>query len=207
MIDTLTKIDTSLETMSNLDDILEQKGILERYKRKAIGLIERGKKIMTPMGMKQENLETEMDEIKNITFIVNRPQYDSALAEVIRALEILSQMDLGDIPLKNMENIVKLILAICTDCNTKVQSLHDTIAAMAEYIHELMILGYKIETLDTYKLGLEAEKQKLVVEISDLKSQIIRNQAYINKHIGVGPQTESELEGQVQHLKEKLKDM
>ena len=182
---------------------------LDRYARKAISLIERGKKIVIPVDFKQKTQELDKEGDKNITFLVDRPKYESALAEVINALELLSQIDISCIPVKNMKNIVKLLLAICTDCNKKVQNLHDTMAIMAKYIHEFMTLGHKADTLDSYKLKLEGDIQKLILENSNLKGEVIRIQNIITSQMGIGPVNvnNNEKDAEIEHLKGKLNEM
>jgi len=122
-------------------------------------------------------------------------------------LETLAKMDLGNTPVKQMESIVKLILAICTDCHTKIQSLHDTMAAMARYIHELLVLGYKLEITDRHNRKLEEEKQRLGTEVDDLKVQLIRTNEFMNKQITEGPQTGSDMIKQIIHLEGKVKHL
>jgi len=190
--------------MSTLEETFDQKDILEKYNNKAINLIEKGKNIQPHFEMKRENLEKEVEEIRDITFIIDRPQYELALVEVIKALERLANMDLGNTPAKQMENIVKVILAICTDCHTKIQNLHDT---MARYIHELLVLGYKLEITDGHSRKLEEEKQKLGSEVEDLKTQLIRTNEFMNKQITDGPKKGSEMIKQILELEGKVKTL
>ena len=187
IMETLSNLDNSLETMSRLDEKFEKDMELDRYARKAISVIERGKKIVIPEDFKQNTQEVEKKGEKNLTFLLDRPKYESALVEVIKALELLSQVDISCIPAKNLENIVKLLLALCTDCNKKVQNLHETMAMMAKYIEEFMTLGHKADTLDSYKLKLEGDIQKLILENSNLKGEVIRVQNIITGQMGIEP--------------------
>ena len=120
MIDTLSNLDTSLETMSILDERYEKDITLDEYARRAITMIEKVKNIIIPEDFRQDLQVTERAAVKNITFLVERPKYESAMAEVIKALELLSKIDLSYVPEKSMEKNVKLLLAICTDCNKHV---------------------------------------------------------------------------------------
>merc|ERR1711874_402898 len=52
------------------------------------------------------------------------------------------------------------------------------------YIHEFMILGNKADTLDSYKLKL-GDIQKLIIENSDLKGEIIRIQNILTQQMGI----------------------
>merc|ERR1711874_612903 len=154
-----------------------------------------------------ENLEKEVEEIRDITFVINRPQYESALIEVIKALETLANMDLGITPVKQMENIVKVILAICIDCHTKIQNLHDTMIVMARFIRELLVLGCKLEITDKNNRKLEEEKQKLGSDINALKSQLIGTNQFLNKQITEGPKKGSEIIEEIIKLETKVKTL
>jgi len=98
------------------------------------------------------------------------------MTEVIRALELLAEIDLKSIPAKNLESIVGLLLAICRDYNTRVQGVNDTINTTTEHVQQFMILGQKAYELDVYKKRLEREKFKIIEENSNLKDDIINLQ-------------------------------
>ena len=207
ILETLSNLDTSLETMSFLDEKFDKDMELDKYAKKAVLLIERGKKIVIPEEFSQKTEEIDREGQKHITFLVDRPRYESALAEVIKALELLSKIDLSCIPTKNLENIINILLAICTDCNSKIQSLHDTMAIMVRYIQEFMILGYKADTLDSYKLKLEGDIQRLIIENSDLKGEIIRIQNILTRQMGIEAGSGNEKDIEIENLKFKLNEM
>merc|ERR1712179_621975 len=54
-------------------------------------------------------------EVKKVTFVVKEPAYTNAMKEVVRALETLVELDLQTAPLRNVENIMRIILYICMD--------------------------------------------------------------------------------------------
>ena len=80
-------------------------------------------------------------------------------------------------------------------------------AIMGKYIQEFMILGYKADTLDSYKLKLEGDIQRLILENSDLKGEIIRIQNIITRHMGIEPASDNNNEIEIENLKIKLKEM
>ena len=82
-------------------------------------------------------------------------------------------------------------------------------AIMAKYIHEFMILGHKADTLDSYKLKLEGDIQKLILENSNLKGEVIRIQNIITSQMGIGPVNvnNNEKDAEIAHLKGKLNEM
>ena len=193
--------------MSLIDEKFDTDMELDRYAKKAVLLIERGKKIVIPEEYRQKIDAIDREGPRHITFLVDRPRYETALAEVIKALELLAKVDLSCIPTKNLENIIKLLLAICSDCNSKVQSLHETIAIMESNIHELMILGNKADTLDSYKLKLEGEIQKMVKENSSLKGEIINIQNILTKQMGLELGSGKDKDKEIEDLKVKLNEM
>merc|ERR1711874_451575 len=91
--------------------------------------------------------------------------------------------------------------------HTKIQNLHDTMTAMARYINELLVLGYKLEITDRHSRKLEEEKQKLVTWVEDLKTQLIRTNEFLNKQITDGPKKGSEMIKQILELEGKVKTL
>merc|ERR1711874_908463 len=79
--------------------------------------------------------------------------------------------------------------------------------AMARYINELLVLGYKLEITDRHSRKLEEEKQKLGSDVEDLKTQLIRTNEFLNKQITEGPKKGSEMIEQIIELEGKVKTL
>ena len=207
LYDTLKSIDTSMDNISILDETVKQEDIVMLYSNKAADMIERGKSIQPLQDVADDGLVKEIEEIRDSTFIIERPQYESALVEVIKALETLVNMDLSITPTKQMESILRVILAICIDYHTKIQSLHDTMITMARFIRELLVLGCKLEITDKNSRRLEEEKQKLGSDINALRSQLVSTNQFLNRQITVGPKTGSEIAEEIVNLETKVKTL
>ena len=206
MLDTVNNLDASLSTMAKLEDRFEDEKVLDKCTKKALVIIERGRGISFPEEAGQE-IELMNQEDRNYTFVVNRPGYETAMAEVIRALELLAEIDLKSIPAKNLESIVGLLLAICRDYNTRVQGLYDTINTITEYVQKFMILGQKAYELDVYKKRLEREKYKIIEENSNLKDDIINLQKTLAEYRNKEEETTTNEDEKDRKLKDNEKEI
>ena len=92
---------------------------------------------------------------------MDQPEYSSALGEVIKSLETLLKIKIDTAPRRNIENIIKMILAICIEFNMQMQNAQETMKTMAGVIEELILQRYKIEALETENKKLEESKEKL----------------------------------------------
>ena len=118
--DTLMTLDTSIDNVTILEESVKQDDIIKMYSEKTADMIKRSNEIQPSQEAAVVDLEREIEEIRDSTFVIERPQYESALVEVIKALETLANMDLSITPAKQMESILRIILAICIDYHIKV---------------------------------------------------------------------------------------
>merc|ERR1712179_357966 len=106
-------------------------------------------------------------EVKKVTFVGEEPAYTTAMKEVVRALETLVELDLQTAPLRNVENIMRIILYICMDYSTQIQTIQETMESMARLIKELMVLRGRL-------MDLELENSKLRVEKVEAERKILK---------------------------------
>ena len=109
----------------------------------------------------ENNDDTPMRSDRRVTFIVDQPRYSSALEEVINSLETLLKMKIDTAPRRNIENIIKIILAICIEFNVQMQNAQESMRTMAGVIEKLILQRFKIEALEAENRKLEDSKEKL----------------------------------------------
>ena len=214
--DSLKVLDTTIDNVSVLEESNKQEDIVKIYDVKTAAIARRNEEIRPSQesDTEVEGLKKEIEEIRNVTFVMEEPQYGSALLEVIKALETLAEMDLSMTPAKQMENILRIILAICIDYNIQVQSIQETMVSMARFIRELLVLGYKIEIIDRDRIGLEVENQKMKSEVEILRTHMASINQFINRLMTDGERPGSEiaaeiidLEGKVRNLEGQIKNL
>merc|ERR1711874_882760 len=108
---------------------------------------------------------------------------------------------------KQMESILRIILAICIDYHIKVQSIQDIMISMAKFIRELLVLGCKLEITDKNSKQLEVEKQKLGSDVNNLKAQLVSTNQFLNRQITEGPKTGGEIAEEIIGLETKVKTL
>merc|ERR1711874_599668 len=170
-------------------------------------MIKRSNEIQSLQEAADRDLEREIEEIRDSTFVMERPQYESASVEVIKALETLANMDLSITPAKQMESILRIILVICIDYHIKVQSIQDTMISMAKFIRELLVLGCKLEITDRNSKRLEEEKQKLGADVENLRTQLVSTNQFLNRQMVEGPRSGSEIAQEITGLETKVKTL
>ena len=84
LFDTLRSIDTSMDNISILNETVKQEDILMLYNNKATDMIERGNSIQPLQDVEGDDLVKEIEEIRDSTFIIERPQHESALVEQLK---------------------------------------------------------------------------------------------------------------------------
>merc|ERR1711874_887876 len=173
-METFNNLDTSLDTIISIGEKCKNDLTMEEFKNRALTLIEKGRKIVIPEDFRKDLQITEKAAIKNLTFMVERPKYESAMAEVIKALDLLSKININHIPEKSLDNIIKLLLAIYTDCSQKVKNMHETMATMIDFSKDFILLGHTTNTLDAYKNKLEVDIQRMKVNEDKKDTEIKR---------------------------------
>ena len=109
-------------------------------------------------------------EDKKVTFIVDEPPHTTAIKEVVKTLEAMLEMNLQDAPLKNVENIIKIILSICLDYSDQAQMVQETLDSMARLIKELLVLKGRM-------VKMEKDNALLKVDNTIAEKKIL----YLNK--------------------------
>ena len=205
--DTLMTLDTSIDNVTILEESMKQDDIIKMYSNKTADMIKRSNEIQPLQEAVDEDLEREIKEIRDSTFVIEKPQYESALVEVIKALETLANMDLSITPAKKMESILRIILAICIDYHIKVQSIQDTMISMAKFIRELLVLGCKLEVTDRNSKRLEEEKKKLRSEVENLRAQLVSTNQFLNRQMIEGTRSGSEIAQEITGLETRVKTL
>ena len=141
LCDYLKIIDSSMDKVKKIEEPYEQEKLVRIYEGKTAEIARKNEEMKPLQEGKEEaeGLEKEIEEIKNATFVMEEPQYTSALQEVIKALEILVGIDFSLASAKQMEKIIRMILSICMDYNIQVQNIQDTLVSMAKFIRELLV--------------------------------------------------------------------
>ena len=163
------------------------------------------------------DLEREEEEMlnKKVTFCIEHKKCTTAIEEVIRALEYLANIASNTTPRRNLDNVIKILVSVCIDLNSQMQTAQSTIGAMSELIEDMLKCGEEVKELS-------AGNRRLGKIIEDLKMQVGRWETY-NKHLvefnrPQGPQRDAVrelmelkvikegLEKQISNLKLSLKD-
>jgi len=121
-----------MDGLSKMHETQEQEEVVKLYGDKTLEVMRRSNSLQQIQNETDEGLMEEIEEIRDTTFIIERPQYEATLIEVINALEILANLDLDITPAQHMQSVLRIILAICIDFHTKIQIIHDSMMAMAK---------------------------------------------------------------------------
>ena len=167
--DELKSLDTSMDKVTRIGGPQKQEEITERYRRETREVAKKNEDMIQNYEEVANNLEKERTHMKSVTFVVEKPKFSSALEEVINALETLVGMNLDTAPIRNIENIIKIILSICIDYSIQIKSTQETMITMAEFIKELIKYRYRMEILEDEIKKVEREKQEATEEIDNLK--------------------------------------
>ena len=163
----LKLLDTSLDKASKTGGPQKQMEMIRICNRKAAEIARKNEELRLKKGGVVDSSNKE-GESKRVTFVVEDAAYTTAIQEVVRALETLLNMNLYTAPLRNVENIIKIILSICLDYSNQVQMVQETMESMARLIRELLILKGKMVNLEAENAKLEVEKEAALVKVHDL---------------------------------------
>ena len=89
------------------------------------------------------------------TFVIEDPRYGNKQGVVTKALDSLLNMKLSLADIEQMENLVKIILALCLEFSIKSQGIQEDMVEMGNYIKEL-----KSTKEETGKNSAEIERQE-----------------------------------------------
>ena len=81
-------------------------------------------------------ISDEYQELGGITFAISRPAYE-AQDGMSNALRLLAMVDMKKLPKYNLENIIRLLIAMCIDCFKKLGINNEVIAKMEISLREL----------------------------------------------------------------------
>ena len=204
--DALMALNTSIDNVTILEESVNQDDITKMFNSKTAEIIKRSNEIQPSQEVADDDLKKEMEEIRDSTFVMERPQYESAMGEVIKTLETLANMNLNLIPGKQMENILRIILAICIDYHIKNQSIQVTMMSMAKYIRELLVLGCKIEVADRNNKKLEADMKMLEQDVENTRAQLVSTNNFLNRQMA-GPRSGSEIALEISEMEKKIQTL
>ena len=153
----LQLLDTSLDKITKIGGTQRQKEMVKIFDKKTEEIAKKNEELRQ---MKEGKVEKSNrgGEVKKVTFVVKEPAYTNAMKEVVRALETLVELDLQTAPLRNVENIMRIILYICMDYSTQIQTIQETMESMARLIKELMVLRGRLMDLELENSILREEK-------------------------------------------------
>ena len=165
----LHTLNISLDKASKIRGTQKQEEMTRIYKRKTAEVARENEEMKHTYEDAADSLEEEKKKVKSVTFLVEEPKYATALEEVIKALETLVGLNLSNAPIRNIENIIKIILSICIDYSAQVQATQETMRTMAKLIRELIINRYRVELMNEEIKKIEGEKQAAIKEVENFK--------------------------------------
>ena len=156
----LRRINTAIEDISKIDRSSKREDMVKILEVRTAEVIQKGKGIQPVQETKEEQVGIEMEEIKNSMIEIEYPQYKEAKAEVIRTLKTLASMNLGlsSTQIKQVENILRIILTICIEYHLEIHNNHLTMTSMIKLIVELLTLSHKLESAE--KAGKNWKQRK-----------------------------------------------
>ena len=114
--------------------------------------------------LEREDEEAVSDK-KKVTFYIEHKKCTSAIEKVIRALEYLVGMASNTTPRRSLDSVIKILVSICIDLNSQMQTAQHTIGAMSEMIEDMLKGGEEVKELS-------AENRRLKKVIEDLRKQM-----------------------------------
>ena len=163
----LKQLDTSLSKTDKTVGPRRQLEMMKMCNRKANQIAKKNEEMGGTESRRLGNSNKE-NENKKVTFIIEDAAHTTAIKEVVKALETLLNMNLYAAPMKNVENIIKIILSICLDYSDQVQMVQETMESMARLIKELLILKGKMVKVEKENAELKIEKAAAQLRIENL---------------------------------------
>ena len=194
LMKSLKKLQSSITVMADQGDDINQEETILLYSDLSKSLLDRTKEIELPITCLE--VPEEFNRILGLTFIKDKNKSNKALRDTLQALQLLSYVDLQEIPRKNLENIVRLIIAICNDCNQRLTTCYDIIARFDHDITNMVNVNQKLEAIDKQKKSIEDEMRMMREDNDEKMNQIIELQDRINKQL---EQAVGSLDGNVVH--------
>ena len=113
----------------------------EKYLYLSEAVLDKSRKIVVPEDY-LANTE-EHKELKDMTITISKPVND-AQDSMYNALKIMAVVDLKKLPKENLENIIRLLIAICSDGFKKLGINNEVIAKMEKGLLELYATNEKL---------------------------------------------------------------
>ena len=187
LMQSLTQMDGSIKTLGKIEQKEDVEGEMEKFSNLSKTMLDRSRTIKLP----ESCIATteEYKELKNITFTKSIPEKE-AQEGMFKALEIMAIVDLKKLPKENLENIIRLLIAICNDCFKKLGSNNGVIARMELGLLELFTTNEKLQAIENCRKQLEEEIQnsrqryeKLREEHEALQYQLNQFTEYANRNM------------------------
>ena len=165
----LINLDSSLNKMNRYRNDEKRSEAIELYKKISARVQQENKDARENLSEEVRNVVRPSSNERRVTFVVDEKGYTSALGEVIQALEKLIDMRIDYTPKEQVENILKIILAVCIESNVQMRLAQETLRIMAIFIDELLVNRYKMEALETENDRLREREEILRIQISNLE--------------------------------------
>merc|ERR1712121_554372 len=160
----------------NLNDTVERAN-------EAIGRVNNGLKIVReirkieaePEVIDLVNENQEKAKKKRVTFDIEYGRCTQVLDEVVKSLEMITGINIDNTPRTQIERIIRILVAVCIDLYSQMQSSQVTMGAMADLIEDYMEKGEEAEEI-------RRNEKKLKSDVTELEEQIKELERF-NKHL------------------------
>ena len=164
-------MEISHTALSNIEETDNIEVNMEKYANLSKIVMNRTKEIELPETC--IGISEDYKELKNITFTKDKIEFDDALEGMVKALDIMAIVDLKKLPAENLENIIRLLIAVCNDCNRKIRNSNEIIAQMDFGMFELFTTNEKLEAIEKYRKKLETEIKESRDKYDHLRDEYI----------------------------------
>ena len=208
----LDRLNDTFSTSMVVENTESQSVELTKYNEALKKLAERVSKIKVPSVHRRSIKEVE--EIKNITFTKDRENMEETLNTTTEALNQLNAGDLQTLPRDQIVRMVKVLIALCKQNNSQIQSDISLIAQLDWDCFDFVAAHEQLEALRSYNVVLEneaetnrTEQKSLFQSINDLQikvSNLLRERIQDGTDMSDLRQDKRNLETELKVTKEKL---
>ena len=153
----------------------------------------------------KDTIIEDKDQSADKTFVIEDPRYGHNLKAVTDALESLLSIKLCLTNINQMENLVKIILALCIDFSIKSQNIQENMLAMGEYIKELKNTKKDAGENKNEIARLEHEIKLLTEQLENMQTLYSSYREIAKINVSSDNVTATELLDQIANLREKVK--
>ena len=186
MKNTLTEIEKSVELEEKEKEKKENNNKnLEKFLDLSKVVLDKARQISVPDMTPSE----EYQKLGGITFSLSKPAYE-ANDVMSNALKLLAMVDLRKLPKYNLENIIRLLIAMCMDGYRKLSISNEIIDNLEKNLGELYTSNEKLLAIEKCRIQLEVEVDKatrkyneLCQENTDLNQGMIRLTEYAKEKL------------------------